>query len=463
MTRRSKGQRILGAFVLIAALFGTITVFETYWSLSFLHTTTLIMRNSLRGVELVSQMRGDVGRFQVLVYRHIFEKDFVSMVDVEHELTTVRDDYLEVAREYSGIVNDADEMRAWRHLEGEISATQRPILGTLNLSRENRDEEARDSMRVLLPAFDRIEREMDGLKRLNAADADRLLDRVRDRARFMMLLRTALGSVGILATLVIGFWTTRLVKREEQLVLHSNGLEARNRELDAFAGRVAHDLRGPLATVRLAASTVARRTGSDRSTELIDRGLTQMENLIMDLLSLSRTDVEAGRTCDPAVLAAQIQSEFAARDDAQSVAFRVEVAPAQVRCGEGFLREVLWNLADNAVKYRRKDVDSVLEIRGEQHGPKYVMRISDNGIGMSADEAAHAFNPFYRSTRVHGVSGTGLGLSIVQRVIEAHGGSISIDSKLGVGTTFVISLASEPETSRAPIVPAAVAPAHAHT
>ena len=108
-------------------------------------------------------------------------------------------------------------------------------------------------------------------------------------------------------------------------------------------------------------------------------------------------------------------------------------------CGAGLLRQVLWNLAENGLKYRRRDVAAELEIEGHATEKSYDLRVSDNGIGMSLDEASHIFDPFYRAPRVREVPGTGLGLSIVKRIVHASGGTVAVSSKLGEGSTFIVN------------------------
>ena len=85
---------------------------------------------------------------------------------------------------------------------------------------------------------------------------------------------------------------------------------------------------------------------------------------------------------------------------------------AVVSCSEGLLRQALTNLTENAVKYRRPDVGPEVEISGTAIDDGYELRVSDNGVGMAADEAGHVFEPFYRSSRTQSLPGTGLGLSI---------------------------------------------------
>jgi signal transduction histidine kinase len=118
----------------------------------------------------------------------------------------------------------------------------------------------------------------------------------------------------------------------------------------------------------------------------------------------------------------------------------VDVEPARVRCSEGLLRQVLWNLGENAVKYRRHSVTPRIELVGRGAGATYQFRVSDNGAGMSAEDARRAFEPFYRGAQTGEAPGTGLGLAIVKRVIQAAGGALTVDSKPGQGSTFRFTL-----------------------
>jgi signal transduction histidine kinase len=100
----------------------------------------------------------------------------------------------------------------------------------------------------------------------------------------------------------------------------------------------------------------------------------------------------------------------------------------------------LWNLGENAVKYRRPEVQLLVQIRGRATPNAYELSVSDNGMGMSPSVARQAFQPFFRGKQTASTPGTGLGLSVVKRVIEASGGTVSIDSEPGRGTTFKIQL-----------------------
>ena len=103
---------------------------------------------------------------------------------------------------------------------------------------------------------------------------------------------------------------------------------------------------------------------------------------------------------------------------------------------------VVFNLMDNAVKYRRADAPLALEITTRSSGGKFVLTIKDNGIGVKREHLKRIFDRFFRvqGGNVHNVKGLGLGLAYVKQIVQAHGGSIRAESESGVGTTFVIVL-----------------------
>jgi signal transduction histidine kinase len=278
---------------------------------------------------------------------------------------------------------------------------------------------------------------------MNRSNTARTLDEVRAAHRTAVRRVQNLAIAGIALSLVVGVFTARVLRqRQERLHRYSTALEEKNRELDAFAGRVAHDLRGPLNTMNLATSRLTRQwPQAEETSATLRRATNRMGLLIDDLLSLSRlTTAEANAVSDPARAAAQVRDDLVPGLQDTDVAVRVDVQPAKVRCGESLLRQVLWNLVENSVKYRRREVHTEVDIRGRPSDDSYELSVRDNGSGMSPDEARRAFEPLFRGEHAREQPGTGLGLSIVKRVIDASGGTITIESHLGEGTTFCTSL-----------------------
>ena len=115
---------------------------------------------------------------------------------------------------------------------------------------------------------------------------------------------------------------------------------------------------------------------------------------------------------------------------------------ASVVVDEMHFTNVVFNLMDNAMKYKRSDVSLSLEVRTWNVGDKFMLSIKDNGIGIRKENLKKIFDKFYRvhTGNVHDVKGFGLGLAYVKQVVQAHKGSIRAESELGVGTTFTIVL-----------------------
>ena len=225
------------------------------------------------------------------------------------------------------------------------------------------------------------------------------------------------------------------------MALEAKKLEAKNRELDAFAGRVAHDVRGALTTITWALMPLsATPRPADGAVESLRRAIARMAALVEDLLALALADARVRGRCDPAAVLARLERDFAPRLEVEGGALRVAVAHAEVPCSEGLLMRAVSNLIDNAVKYHRPAVSPVVKISGAPIDGGYDLSVSDNGVGMSAEDAERVFEPFYRSPRARHLPGTGLGLSMVNRVAVASGGKLSVRTRLGEGTTFVVHL-----------------------
>jgi signal transduction histidine kinase len=390
--------------------------------------------------EDVARLGRDVEEERRLVDQHIFEKRQVEMARVEREIAILRSDYVRAADRYDAMPQSPTEMAAWQHLRQNVAALREPVDHALELSRTDHDEKAQAEMERLLPSYQAIESSVSTLMRVDREDAQEMLARVEDIQVLSLWVMGTASMIGLLLTVLVGLWVTRTVQAtQEQLARQAALLQERNRELDAFAGRVAHDLRGPLTTLKLAVGNLDRGTQPVRARQLLDRGIQRMAGLIDELLAFSRAE-RTDSTCDPAAAAGTLQEEMAQRLEEAGAHLTVDVEPAQVNCAEGLLRQVLWNLVDNAVKYQRRGVPAEVAIHGHPRDGEYELLVSDNGMGMSGEELRHVFEPRYRGERVGGIEGMGLGLALVKRVTEAAGGHVDVESEVGRGTIFRMHL-----------------------
>jgi signal transduction histidine kinase len=312
------------------------------------------------------------------------------------------------------------------------------------LSRQQRNEEAGEIVRRLDGPFARLDAHFSQLAYLNGLSATASLARLAAirRRLFFMLLGIGIGTLA--GTLLIGGWATRRVAlREAETELETRILEDRNRNLDAFAGHVAHDLRNEVAVISYAsAQLTAKLPSGEPAVEQLRRGVQGMNELVGDLLTLARADAPLQGPCDPARVAGEIEDRLAPGIREAGGTLSVAVEPAELWCSHGLLRRALANLAENAVKYSRPGVPPEVDITG---GPvvgegAYILRVRDNGLGVGAEDRARIFEPFYRAQRATEVPGTGLGLAIVKRVIESSGGRLWVEPNPDVGATFVVYL-----------------------
>jgi two-component system OmpR family sensor kinase len=213
-----------------------------------------------------------------------------------------------------------------------------------------------------------------------------------------------------------------------------------------FVADASHELRTPLTAIRTNVEFLARVPGArteDRIEALRDvlTELRRMESLVGDLLALARLEAAAA---GPVVRIFRLDHMLADvhRDALRAAASGVEVTlgplpEAWVSGERDDLRRAVWNLVDNALKYTRAGkVD--LRLRVEDGVAELAVR--DTGIGIAEGHLDHVFDRFWRAPSVRGTAGSGLGLAITKWVVQAHGGTITVESVVGHGTTFVLTL-----------------------
>jgi signal transduction histidine kinase len=452
-TRRtnSSGRFVIVGFALVAIGIIGATVWELSQTLSLRHSTAEIVNDMLTSIRLLGEVQTAIYRRQLLINRHIVASSPEEMQVVESQLGAVDRKVSTAMRAYEPWVTLPGEREAWARTRLHLSALDEPVARALAFSKQNQDKEARDAMDSVEGRFDEIDQDFDELIAINDRGAYATLARYGELQQ-QLLLTLVLDALASLAlTILVAVWAWRQVaRRERQMTVAADRLTFQNRELDAFAGRVAHDIRGVLSSLSLATTTLSQKLpADDRSTQVLRRSTTRMETLVEDLLSLARVDTADRGRCDPAAILAQLESELAPRLEAQRASLRVSASHADVACNEGLLRQALTNLIDNGIKYHRPGVPPEVNVTGSPADHRYWLRVTDNGLGMTEDEVDSAFEPFYRSSRVHELPGTGLGLSIVKRVVDSAGGDLSVETRLGEGTTFVVGLqlTAPPETA----------------
>jgi two-component system phosphate regulon sensor histidine kinase PhoR len=218
-----------------------------------------------------------------------------------------------------------------------------------------------------------------------------------------------------------------------------------------FIATVSHELRTPLAAVHGAAKTLQRddvRLGGEVSRQLLNLISEQSERLaemVGDILLASRVDSPeleiATEDVDAADLAAEVIAAIRAHAG-EGLAVELVAPPAlpPVAADRDKLRQVLTNLVGNAVKY--SPAGGRIEVETTTHAGRLSIAVRDEGIGIAPSEQELIFEKFYRAdaNMTRGVSGSGLGLYITRALVDRMCGTISVESRLGEGSTFVVTL-----------------------
>jgi signal transduction histidine kinase len=237
--------------------------------------------------------------------------------------------------------------------------------------------------------------------------------------------------------------------------MHSQ-LAAANRELETFSYSVSHDLRAPLRAIASFAQIVRKDCGASmgeegrRYMDTIISTSARMATLIEDLLCYART-ARANQTSVPVPLAPLVQNlSTIFGERIASAGARLEILqPLATPQGDPTLIEqVLNNLVDNALTYRRTHGTPEITISAAQSGEHVVIRVADNGIGVEPEYHEKIFQVFQRLHTNDEYPGTGLGLAIVAKAVRVMNGDVSIESAPGRGSTFTVRLRAAADQNR---------------
>ncbi|MGH3360870.1 MAG: sensor histidine kinase [Nocardioides sp.] len=239
----------------------------------------------------------------------------------------------------------------------------------------------------------------------------------------------------------------RTYEREHQLVQELRALDTYKSQLIAT---VAHELKNPLTSIaghlEMLDSAPGLTDGARTSIAAMDRASLRLSRVIGDLLMLAEVDDPNNPVVGAPVDLHRILDEVidlkALAAERKHLTISVD-APAEPVCALGEddeLDRICANLLSNAIKYTPEG--RAIRISLGREGDEVVLVVSDEGIGISPEDLPQLFAEFFRSSNPDAFAqpGTGLGLAIVRRIVERHGGQITVDSELGKGSTFTVTL-----------------------
>jgi two-component system sensor histidine kinase SenX3 len=218
-----------------------------------------------------------------------------------------------------------------------------------------------------------------------------------------------------------------------------------------FVSNASHELKTPAASIRALAETIGDTAQRDpaatsRFVRQLEREALRLSEIVSDLLDLSRLESEAGDQAEVHVVEIVAEEVTRRADRAKKAGVSLDFSsPSDDLVVLGNARDLsllVRNLLDNAIQYTSEGGE--IEVSVARQDGEAVLAVRDTGIGIPSRDQERIFERFYRVDRARSreTGGTGLGLSIVKHVAENHGGSVSVDSELGRGSTFIVRIPS---------------------
>ena len=353
---------------------------------------------------------------------------------------------------YRGLLEAAPDAMVVVNQEGEI------VLLNLQAEKEfgyRRNELLGQKVKNIIPEGFAERLIADGLRTAAEALAQQigtgieLTGRRKDGSEFPIeLMLSPLGSAGgILVTAAIRDISVRK-KAAADLLQKVDELNRSNEELGQFAYIASHDLQEPLRMVASYTQLLARRykgkldSDADEFIAFAVDGASRMQRLIQDLLAFSRAGTKGndlqGTSSEEALEQALVNLRGAIKESGALVTH--DPLPVVLADG-GQLVQLFQNLVGNAIKYQGPGIPKVHIAAAANGGKKWAFSVEDNGLGIDPQYFDKIFGMFQRLHKREEFAGTGIGLAICKKIVERHGGIISVESEPGQGSTFSFALA----------------------
>src|SRR6478609_1930432 len=241
----------------------------------------------------------------------------------------------------------------------------------------------------------------------------------------------------------------RVKDLNHKLIENINHLESANKDLERFAFMASHDLQEPLRKIRIFCDRLLMKyqdAAKEDSTTIarIQQSAERMQALINDILAFSKMNVEPSSFVreDLTGIVQELVQDMADEVNERKAKIIINPLPS-LAVSPGLMRTLFQNLINNAMKYKKEDVDPLITIRSDNgNGSTKFSRIfvEDNGMGFDQKYAEEIFGMFRRLHSKDKFAGTGIGLALCKKIVEQHNGYISAQSKPDEGTTIIISL-----------------------
>jgi len=236
--------------------------------------------------------------------------------------------------------------------------------------------------------------------------------------------------------------------QKQELVKLNSELKLKNDSLDSFVYRVSHDLKAPLINL-ISLQTVVKKKVVDskdhgliKSLDFMSKNTDKLQRTINDLLEVSRIErsMKTGiEKVDFHEIINEVLEENGEAIEEGKVTLNFNLEVEELVFSKANVKSIFANLITNSIKYRSPDRDPLIYIETKRKNKTVNILIKDNGIGIDLDKHGHKLFGIFNRFHNH-VEGSGVGLYIVKKVVEESGGSITIESEVGVGTSFMMIL-----------------------
>jgi signal transduction histidine kinase len=370
----------------------------------------------------------------------------------EVDLVARTESRLQEAIDGLGTGLDPVSRQRWSALLPQVLALRNSYMDAASLTRSGQSARATELLRRSVTSAASLHDALDDLEQVHAEQMLGTLaaQRVRtSRVQSLAMLSGVAFFAGLFAIWIVVF--RKLRRKRRQLAEYTARLESANSDLDAFAGRVAHDLKNALGPIvmapdllRFSSTNPGRVLDVAARTERCSRRAVAIVDSLLAFARAQTLDLEPG-----SVRAAVNNVVDDLRPHASQAGTSIEVDPIPdlyVRCSAGLLNIVLANLCSNAVKYLEGRPEKRVHIRVRSDDSFCRIEVEDTGRGIPREAQQKIFEPFYRVPGSR-EPGSGIGLATVRRILDAQGGRITVESTEGQGSRFVVWLPLSPPPS----------------
>lgn len=268
----------------------------------------------------------------------------------------------------------------------------------------------------------------------------------------------------IFLTLAFSAYVYLLLNTQEKIKLRDERLEKQAHDLKEaleaekqlcelqrkFVSMASHEFRTPLAIIDSSAYRLESKVRDNQASdelileriERIRQAVVRMTRLVES--TLNGAQLEAGkmsidlRDCDLTEILRTVCKEQQELTSKHLISLNLGTLPSLIQADPNALIQIFTNLLSNAVKYSPKS--KRIDVKAYQDETQIIISVKDNGLGIGKDDASQIFNRFFRAETSAGITGTGIGLHLTKNLIEKHDGTITFESRVGMGTTFTVSL-----------------------